>query len=182
MLRSIGHAVALLAACASLAYGGRSTAQESNAPFGGDADVAFAHELWKAMAAHADWPMQSDIYPGTSPHGKFLRVTYNLVHVDGKPYHLIIKDNFVGEDATQAKVAAHPARYQGPVTIMLQREPGYDPDDNDWFWVKYRPDGSIEKAENGLAMAGRVAKGSTKGCIACHAKAGGGDYVYSNDE
>ena len=26
---------------------------------------------------------------------------------------------------------------------MLQREAGYDDDNDNWFWVKYAPDGSV---------------------------------------
>jgi cytochrome c peroxidase len=43
------------------------------------------------------------------------------------------------------------------------------------------PDGSLDENDNGMAMAGRVAKGADKGCIACHAKAKGDDYVFTND-
>ena len=65
---------------------------------------------------------------------------------------------------------------------MLQREPGYDADNQNWFWVKYAPDGNIEKNPAGKRLAGRVAKGAPKGCISCHLQAGGNDYLYSNDE
>ncbi len=32
-----------------------------------------------------------------------------------------------------------------------------------------------------MKLAGRVAKGKPKGCIACHRGAAGGDYVYTHD-
>jgi hypothetical protein len=65
---------------------------------------------------------------------------------------------------------------------MVQREAGYDPENNDWYWVKYSPAGGVEKNEEGTALAGRVAKGAGQGCIACHASARGGDYFFTNDE
>ena len=175
--------IAATAATVALLTGGSSLEAMSHEapPFGSEADVAFATELWKAMDGYMDWPMGSDVYPGTSPHGKFLRVYYNLVHVDGKPYHLIVKDNYGGEGVTQDKVEADPDRWLAAVTIMLQREAGYDPETDDWFWVKYTPDGSIEKNPKGMALAGRVAKGMDKGCIACHANAKGDDFVFAND-
>lgn len=155
---------------------------QKDMPFGGEADVKFANQVWKAMDGYMEWPMSSDVYPGQSPHGAFLRVYYNLVNVDGKPYHVIVKDNFGGEGASRESVSKDPNKYLAAVTIMVQREPGYDKENLDWFWVKYQPDGSIEKNDKGVAMAGRVAKGMDQGCIACHAKAKHGDFVFTNDE
>ena len=160
---------------------GSSQAMSHGQPFGSDEDVAFANKVWKAMDGYMAWPMRSGVYEGTSPHGAFLRMYYNLVNVDGDAYHVIVKDNYGGEGATQAKVESDPGAWLAAVTIMVQREDGYDPDNDNWFWVKYKPDGTIEANAEGMAMAGRVAKGADKGCIACHAKAGGGDYLFSND-
>ncbi|MFQ5491051.1 MAG: hypothetical protein ACE5GE_10045, partial [Phycisphaerae bacterium] len=68
------------------------------------------------------------------------------------------------------------------VTIMLQRETGYDSDNDNWFWVKYSPKGEVMKNPKDMLLAGRVAKGMSAGCISCHSQAGGDDYLYSNDE
>jgi hypothetical protein len=174
--------VAFTAAAVSIAVVGERPAAAEDPAFGGSADVEFAGKLWKAMEGYRDWPMSSDVYPGISPHGAFLRVYYNMVHVDGEPYHLIVKDNFGGEGATRQAVADAPDDYLAAVTIMLQREPGYDSDNDNWFWVKYAPDGSIEANPKGMALAGRVAKGADEGCIACHHHAKGDDYLFSNDE
>ena len=65
-----------------------------------------------------------------------------------------------------------------------QRESGYDSDNEDWFWAKYMPDGSLAvKSKMGMKirLAGRVAKGKSEGCIACHHGAPGGDYVFASD-
>jgi len=68
---------------------------------------------------------------------------------------------------------------------MYQRESGYDTDNQDWFWAKYNPDGSLyQKKVEGkiMQMAGRIWKGKTmeqnRGCLYCHASAGGGDYIF----
>lgn len=58
--------------------------------------------------------------------------------------------------------------------------PGYDPDNLDWFWARYNPDGSIAENPMGVALAGRVAKGMEDGCIACHAGAAD-DMVFTSD-
>ena len=65
------------------------------------------------------------------------------------------------------------------VTVMKKVD-GYSPQAGDWFWVKYSPDGSIDKNPDGVPLAGRVALGANEGCIACHSGAGGGDYVFKN--
>jgi hypothetical protein len=154
---------------------------EQEMPFGGEEDVAFADMLWKSMGGYEKWPMKSDVYPGKSPHGELLQLYYNLVNISGKPYHIIVKDNFGGEDATLEAVSQSPREHLGAVTVMLQREPGYDVDNSNWFWAKYKPDGAIDKNAKGVALAGRVAKGMDAGCIACHSNAKDSDYLFTND-
>ena len=151
------------------------------APFGGDEDVAFAADVWKAMQDYETWRMKSGVYPGTSPHGAFLRLYYNLVDVDGKPYHVIVKDNFGGEGAKLEKVAAMPGDYLAAVTVMVQMPEGYDPENGDWFYAKYDPDGEVSVNDQSMAMAGRVGDGTTASCLGCHLKAGDGDYIFTND-
>jgi len=150
-------------------------------PFGSEEDIAFAEALWTAVDGYDDWVLQSDVLPSMAPHGDFARLYYDIVSVDGELYSVIIKDNFGGEGATMETVTSDPAAYLIAVTPMVKRQPGYDPDNNDWFWVKYGPDGSVMMNPAGAAMAGRVAKGAKVGCIACHVKAGGGDYLFTND-
>lgn len=150
-------------------------------PFGNDSDVAFAEKVWKAMDGYQDWKMSSDYYAGTSPHGKFLRLYYNLINVDDMCYHVIVKDNYGGEGASIETVAESPDEYLAAVTIMVQRDKEYDPDNKGWFWVKYGADGGIMKNPKGVALAGRVAKGTGSGCIACHKDARDNDYVFTND-
>jgi hypothetical protein len=158
------------------------TGQEPGIPFGGEDDVAFARALWAAMEGYDEWRLTTDVYPGQSPHGKFLRMYYNMVNVNGTSYHVIVKDNYGSMDATLEDVVKDPLGHLMAVTVMVQREAGYDPDNNDWFWVKYMADGTVDKNDKGMAMAGRVAKGMEMGCIACHkAMAQGGDYLIFND-
>ena len=161
---------------------GPAVAQDQDPPFGGEDDVAFAQALWKEMDGYMEWPMRSGVYPGTSPHGKFLRLYSNVVNVDGESYVAIVKDNFAGEDASAESVERAAKDYLAAVTVMVQRDSGYDPEHGDWYWVKYLPDGSLDQNAAGAKMAGRVAAGSSRGCISCHANAAGGDFVFTNDE
>lgn len=155
-------------------------------PFGGDKDVAFANDLWKEMGEYTKWPMQSKVYVGQTPHGAFIRMYYSVVSMNEKPYHVIAKDNFMGKDAEGNEldletVAKSPGKYLGAVTVMVQREDGYDLDNNNWFYVKYNADGTIAKNPKDMLLAGRVAKGMDMGCIACHTAAMDGDYLFFND-
>ena len=64
---------------------------------------------------------------------------------------------------------------------MFQRAEGYDPENQNWYWAKYLADGSLDRNEQGMQLAGRVAKGADQGCIACHSGAPGDDYLYTFD-
>lgn len=150
-------------------------------PFGGEADVAFADALWAEMDGYGDWLLQSEVMPGETPHGMFIKMYYNIVTIDEVAYHVVIKDNYGGEGVTLDMVKASPADYLMAITTMVQREAGYDADNNDWYWVKHAPDGMVAKNDMDMALAGRVAKGMPMGCIACHVNAGGGDYLFLND-
>lgn len=172
-----------VAACAMFVIAGflPACSQESEPVFGGPEDVEFAAGLWAGMEGYHEWPMASDVYEGASPHGAYLRMYYSMVAVDGVPYHVIVKDNFGGEGATIETVGEAPGDYLMAVTAMVQREAGYDDETMNWYWVKYDPDGSVSMNDTGMQLAGRVAKGMSQGCIACHANAAGGDYLFVND-
>jgi len=61
----------------------------------------------------------------------------------------------------------------------MYRSKGADPQHNDWYWLKYLPNGSIARTsekEGKKPIAGKVAS-----CIDCHSKAAGKDLAYSND-
>jgi hypothetical protein len=152
-----------------------------NMEYGGPEDVGFAASLWSGMEGYHDWPIASEVYAGASPHGAFVRVYYSIVPVNGVPYHVIVKDNFGGEDATLETVTEMPMDHLAAITVMVQREAGYDSENMDWYWVKFDADGSVSANDAGVALAGRVARGADSGCIACHAKAGGSDYFFTND-
>lgn len=74
-------------------------------------------------------------------------------------------------------MADDPDAHLKAVTVMFEREAGCDADNQDWFWVKYKPDGSLDTNAAGMQLAGRVAKGRPEGCIACHC----GDYKCNNN-
>ena len=88
------------------------------------------------------------------------------------------------------------------ITVMYKTK-GFNPNANDWYWVKYNPDGSVankpiepeqivgqtvvDPAGTQYTQAARVTAPPTKlngriqSCIQCHQRAGGGDLVFFND-
>lgn len=140
-----------------------------------NADVAHAQELWQAIKDYKTWTEPEGFQgwqEGRSPHGAILRYYVNDVarqdlEADGA---VIVKENYSeeSEDALES------------LTIMEKRE-GYDPETRNWFYVKYSPDGSVMENPQGMKLAGLVGKGKDAGCIACHAMAGGDDYLFMND-
>jgi hypothetical protein len=152
--------------------------------FGGEKDQAYAAEIWTAMGAMnltGDNMMRSAPYEGTDPHGMMLETFYTQATIGGHTGALIVKRNFGPEGVTADQVLAEPGKHLGAITVMFQRDKGYDPDNQNWFWVKYLPDGSLDKNPKGMALAGMVAKGMDVGCIACHSAAPGEDYIYTTD-
>jgi hypothetical protein len=163
----------LMAACSSAA-----------APFGGTDDVEYAAKLWQQMQSHnlvGPGAFYSTPYRGASPHGDYLDTIDASLVMGEHRGRLLVQRNYLGSNLGKAMVANDPERYLGAVTVMYQREEGYDKVNHDWFWVKYGPTGEVMKDGDGMALSGRVAKGSREGCIACHVAAAGDDMVFNND-
>ncbi len=153
------------------------------APFGEKDDIAYSKKLWQALDSAnlvGRDAIMSTPYTGQHPHGAILDTLDAKVTVQGKSNVVIIKRNYGGPEVSKAKVANNPAKYLKAVTVMYKRD-GFDPEDKDWFWVKYKPNGDLHTNSKGMKLAGKVAKGKPKGCIACHTAAPGGDMVFNHD-
>ena len=172
-------------ALAVAACSGTESKQSEPMPvFGGDDSVAYAAQLWGALndvGMAGSNAVMSKPYKGQHPHGAVLDTIEGSVTVSGHKGRVIVKRNYGGEGVSEAAVANDPNKFLGAVTVMFKREAGYDSDNQDWFWAKYLPDGSLDKNPKGMQLAGRVAKGADKGCIACHGAAPGGDMVFNHD-
>ncbi|MBT8424470.1 MAG: hypothetical protein HKN98_08370 [Silicimonas sp.] len=150
--------------------------------FGTDADADYAALLWDVMAEGrlvGDNALYGFPYAGGEPHGAMLETFYSEATIDGHTGVLIVKRNFGPAEVTEDEVIGDPEGHLAAVTVMFQREDGFDADNQNWFWVKYLPDGSLDKNPAGMSLAGRVAKGADAGCIACHS--GVDDYVFTTD-
>ena len=172
----------LISAALAMSLGGTAGLAQDMA-FGSDADRDYAAEIWTYMQdsklAGPDM-IRTSPYEGTDPHGMMLETFYTTATINGHEGDLIVKRNFGPVGVTEDEVLRDPDTHLAAYTIMFRREAGYDPEDQDWFWVKYLPDGSLDQTPNGMAMAGKVAKGMDEGCIACH-KAAGDDMVFTSD-
>ena len=166
----------------------KPSAEETKPPFSGEANVAYAEALWDALA-EANFVGENAIvtypYEGQAPHGMVLEYLETEFTFEGHTDLLIVKKNYAAEgDFEEAEAAILNNRMEqlDSVTVMFQREEGYDPDHQNWFWAKYQADGSLATNPKGMQLAGRVAKGADAGCIACHQAAEGGDYIYTHDK
>jgi hypothetical protein len=151
--------------------------------FSGPDSVDYSKALWSALggAKLVGSPATNPApYKGVHPHGAVLTTATSSVEVNGHSGKVIVKKNYGGEGVSVDAVAKDPAKYLKAVTVMFQREDGYDADNQNWFWAKYKADGGLHTNDKGMMLAGRVAKGKPKGCIACHTAAPGGDYIYTN--
>jgi hypothetical protein len=146
------------------------------------ADMELATALWEKMAdenyetpsdAWAEFPGKDGLYPpdstlvGNDPHmGPDLFRTFvttladMALRDDDFPLpnrSVLVKENYMVSEGDTVLDA---------VTVMEKRA-GYNPDDGDWFWVKYEPDGTVEGA------------GRMQMCIQCHNPAAARDYVWT---
>jgi hypothetical protein len=166
----------LLSAFAGTAGSGCGDGGDNDQAKGPDtkADVEHAQQLWSRIQEYTQWSQPEGLQgfqPGTRPHGTFVKYYINKpadeLETDGA---IIVKENYTAEmnDAMDS------------ITVMEKRK-GYDPETGDWFYAKYNPKGDLEESDQGKMLAGLVGKGSSKGCLPCHAKAKGGDYLFMND-
>ena len=179
MMRSIMSLLILaifISGCSG--YGDTKKSSKMKPPFGNADDVAYAEKLWNKLDKAGFNTKDATLYVGGPPHGKVREVLEGKI--DGK--RVIVKRNYGGKDVSVKSVKAHRDRHLKSITVMAKREAGYDSDNHDWFWVKYKADGSLHKNPKGMLLAGRVAKGMDKGCIACHKSASGNDMVFVHNK
>jgi hypothetical protein len=160
--------------------------------FGSPSDIKYARGLWQVLAetslVGANSKPLEPFFGGAKPHGMILELASQVLIVNKHNGFVVLKRNYEGKDVSVEKVALDRAKYLSSITVMYQREPGYDADNMNWFWVKYSPDGTIVRKNTPTGerqLAGRIAKGSSPegdgGCLYCHASAGGGDYIFYPD-
>ncbi len=109
------------------------------------------------------WPGKGKLYEGKPPHGAFLTTYLNEAAVSS-----IKAGREMADGAMIVKENYSPEKELAAVTVMYKIR-GYYGSGGDWFWAKYGPDGSVQKA------------GKVDGCINCHSARANNDYIYTGD-
>ena len=119
------------------------------------------------------WPDKEVFYKGREPHGALLTTYVN----DAALKTIINKKGPMPSGATIITENYTPDKTLDSITRMHKIE-GFNPKVNDWFWVKFGPDGKIVTAEKygqTLILAGKVAA-----CIECHGGQTANDYIFTS--
>ncbi len=154
---------------------------------GSKVDVADASNLWEVLKKEklvGPDAKKSKPYKASQPHGKISQVLHQTLYVNGHKGMAIIERNFDGPEVTLDSVNNNALTDLHAITVMFKREEGYDEDNQDWFWAKYKANGNLHVNKNNFMktpLAGRVAKGQSEGCIGCHSSAPGGDFVFNQN-
>ncbi len=113
-------------------------------------------------AAWRLWPGTTEMQASAAPHGATVstwinELAYNAIQnragrmPDGA---IIVKENFM------------PDRTLAALTVMY-KSTGFDPANNDWFWLQQTPDGAA------------LAEGRVAGCTNCHNAVAANDLLYT---
>ena len=126
-----------------------------------------ADKLWNYLTKVSpykewgQWADHSGLQPGRAPHGPFHQVFVNKVLLDATsvpvPYGSI-----------QVKESFNRSKKMTAITVMYKVK-DFNPNDGDWFWVKYSLEGKGGPA------------GKVKGCIGCHGGRAKNDFILVHD-
>lgn len=174
----------LLAVLASLLFLTLPVQSDPQQPYGDDVSIEYAEDLWVFMEDQrlaGKNAIMSHPYKGFPPHGIVLELLELPIAFKGTMGNLVIKRDYGGDGLTVEQVMNDPAKYLRSISVMFQRDKDYDPENNNWFYARYNKDGSITESKKGTKLVGRLAKGMSAGCIACHSSADGEDFIFSHD-
>ena len=108
-----------------------------------------------------DWklfPGSTEKYAGTDPHGMLL-----TTYVNAAAFEAIEAGETTPSGSIIVKENYSPEGNLGAITVMYKKS-GYNPDHNDWYWLKELADGTVEK------------EGQVMGCQDCHVDVK--DYIF----
>ena len=132
-----------------------------SASFGFDTDVAYSSQLWETLSAERivgdNAVAKKPFFGGAKPHGMILELAYQPVTIGGHTGFVVVKKNYDGDGVSINAVEKNRSKYLHSITVMYQREAGYDEDNQNWFWAKYGPKGELlQKQINGrdIGLAG----------------------------
>ena len=143
--------------CATITIGGEEALPKAEGK-------AF-YDYITTTSPYDQWPLfpgTEKLYEGKHPHGAFLTTYVNNVALKG----INDKVGTLANGAIVVKENYTPEKELAAVTIMY-RVQSYNQDAGDWFWAKYKADGSIEK------------EGKVAGCIGCHSAVINNDWIFT---
>ncbi|MDB5342057.1 MAG: hypothetical protein JWP89_434 [Schlesneria sp.] len=126
--------------------------------------------LAKKDAAYNTWKVINRVKADDgieNPHSNISKTYVNKIAADDAA-NLPISSILVREDYDDN-------RKRQSVSV-LYRIKDYDKEHGNWYWIKYQENGSVARDSDDKVIAGKVAS-----CVACHSKANGNDFVFSND-
>ncbi len=99
-------------------------------PVGTTEDVQYARELWDSMVQNRlegeGRKTSPPFFGGAKPHGEILELLYQYLTVASHAGYIVVKRNYDKQGATVERVAEDRKRYLSSITVMYQREAGYD--------------------------------------------------------
>ncbi len=162
-----------------------SQGQESGKPF--------EARFWQFLMGnnYKNWApapgQDGNFYSGQVPHGALLKMYINRSaagNVKGlKVGSVVVLENYRSDRSLKS------------ISVMYRTE-GFNPTANDWYWVEYKPDGTVVKEAvsdqalqqpSEVLLASTSAKttklmGKSSSCIECHQRAAGSDFAFFNDQ
>lgn len=138
------------------------------AAFGGEKDIEYSKYLWQKLEDGKFNSTASNLYLGPPPHGGVREVLEGKI--DGK--RVLLKRNYGGAGISIEKVEANRDLYLKAITVMIKKD-GFNPKNGDWFWAKFKADGTLDKTPKKQAIVGKF-----PGCIGCHQAAKKTDFVF----
>lgn len=109
--------------------------------------------------------------PSEMPHKEvgqtYLNHTANMALQKLPLKSVLVREAYAADDLTLENI-----------TVMY-RSKGVDPENGDWYWIMYLPNGSL--ASTSPEQGNRPIAGRVPSCVQCHRQAAGNDYVFLND-
>lgn len=131
---------------------------------------SFWNHIVKKDAAYNTWDKITSDRPlegVENPHGTTSKTYANKVAADDSKSlpngSVLVREDY---DANRKRQSIS----------VLYRVKDYDKDHGNWYWIKYLENGTVARGADDKPIAGKVGS-----CIECHGKAGGKDFVFSND-
>lgn len=160
--------VALIGAMLLIAGCGGDGDAEDMAAEAPEANGAAIIEFLNAADYQTAWqhlPGTEPMYTGQDPHGALLSTYFNAIAlkaINDKAGSIpvggmVVKENYMPD----GKLAA--------ITVMYKAAGYENPEANNWFFLKYAPDGVIE------------AEGPVQGCTECHGDVSDNDFLFTAD-